>query len=229
MSSQAVPQPGALVDEEQVCELLLIRHGRSADVVPGSDESLDPPLHEWATSQAEALARRLDGKDIAAIYASDLARAVQTAGYLAASRDLDVQQRQDLREVWLGEWERGEFRRRAQARDPEWLAFARSGPVGPRARLRGRRRAADARVGTRDRRDRGAAIAARRSRSSSTAGSSTRTWPRRSRLQPSWFALIENTSVTVVLAGAERRILVVVNDCSHLYDPRGAAPGPLAP
>ena len=46
---------------------------------------------------------------ITAIYASDLARAVQTAGYLAASRDVDVQQREDLREVWLGEWERGEF------------------------------------------------------------------------------------------------------------------------
>ena len=35
----------------------------------------------------------------------------------------------------------------------------------------------------------------------------------------SWFTLIENTSVTVVLAGTERPVLVAVNDCHHLYDP----------
>jgi probable phosphoglycerate mutase len=44
--------------------------------------------------------------------------------------------------------------------------------------------------------------------------------------EPSWFALIENTSVTVVLAGAQRRILVVANDCSHLYDPVVQRPTP---
>jgi len=42
----------------------------------------------------------------------------------------------------------------------------------------------------------------------------------------SWFTLIENTSVTVVLAGAERHVLVAVNDCHHLYDPVVRRPAP---
>jgi broad specificity phosphatase PhoE len=224
MASQAVPQPGALVDEEQVCELLLIRHGRSADVVPGSDESLDPPLHDDGHRQAEALARRLEGKAIAAIYASDLSRAVQTAGYLAMSRDLDVQPRQDLREVWLGEWERGEFRRRAQARDPEWVAFARSGrwdlvpgSEGDDA-LRTRVTRAIDEIAAHHRGETAAVVVhggVINGYLAATFGTTA-----------SWFALIENTSVTVVLAGAERRILVTVNDCSHLYDPVVQRPAP---
>ena len=224
MSSQAVPQPGALVDEEQVCELLLIRHGRSADVVPGSDESLDPPLHDLGHRQAEALARRLDGKDIAAIYASDLARAVQTAGYLSMSRDVEVQQRQDLREVWLGEWERGEFRRRAQTRDPEWLAFARSGRWDLVPGSEG-----DDALRTRVARAIGEIAAHHRGETAVVVvhggvinGYLAATFETTS----SWFALIENTSVTVVLAGAERRILVTVNDCTHLYDPVVQRPAP---
>ena len=224
MSSQAVPQPGALVDEEQVCELLLIRHGRSADVVPGSDESLDPPLHDLGHRQAEALARRLDGKAIAAIYASDLARAVQTAGYLSMSRDVEVQQRQDLREVWLGEWERGEFRRRAQTRDPEWLAFARSGrwdlvpgSEGDDA-LRTRVARAIGEIAAHHRGETVAVVVHGGVINAYLAATFETT--------SSWFALIENTSVTVVLAGAERRILVTVNDCSHLYDPVVQRPAP---
>jgi 2,3-bisphosphoglycerate-dependent phosphoglycerate mutase len=224
VSSQAVPQPGALVDEEQVCELLLIRHGRSADVVPGSDESLDPPLHDVGHRQAEALARRLAPKPIAAIYASDLARAVQTAGYLSASRDLEVQQRQDLREVWLGEWERGEFRLRAQARDPEWLAFAHAGrwDLVPGSEGDDALRARVARaIGEVAAHHRGESVAVVvhggviNAYLAATFGTTS-----------SWFALTENTSVTVVLAGAERRILVTVNDCNHLYDPVVQRPTP---
>lgn len=224
MSSQAVPQPGALVDEEQVCELLLIRHGRSADVIPGSDESLDPPLHDVGHHQAEALARRLHDKEIAAIYASDLARAVQTANYLAASHDLDVQQRQDLREVWLGEWERGEFRRRAQTRDPEWLEFARSGRwdlvPGSEGDDALRTRVARA-IGEIAEHHRGgtAAVVVHGGVINAYLAATLET-------RASWFSLIENTSVTVVLAGAERRILVTVNDCNHLYDPVVQRPAP---
>jgi broad specificity phosphatase PhoE len=224
VSSQAVPQPGALVDEEQVCELLLIRHGRSADVVPGSDESLDPPLHDLGHQQAQALATRLDGKVIAAIYASDLMRAVQTAGYLAMSRDVDVQQRQELREVWLGEWERGEFRRRAQTRDPEWLAFARSGrwdlvpgSEGDDA-LRTRVARAIGEIAAQHRGETVAVVVHGGVINGYLAASFETT--------ASWFALIENTSVTVVLAGATRRILVTVNDCTHLYDPVVERPAP---
>lgn len=224
MASQAVPQPSALVDEEQVCELLLIRHGRSADVVPGSDESLDPPLHDVGHRQAEALARRLEPKPIAAIYSSDLARAVDTAAYLSASRDVEVQQRQDLREVWLGEWERGEFRRRAQARDPEWLAFARAGSwdlvpgsEGDDA-LRTRVERAIGEIGAHHRGETAAVVVHGGVINAYLAATFGMT--------SSWFTLIENTSVTVVLAGAERHVLVAVNDCHHLYDPVVRRPAP---
>src|SRR2546423_6240326 len=128
--SEAVPQPSLLATRDFTTELLLIRHGRSADVVPGSEESLDPPLHEVGRAQAAALAERLADKQIDAIYSSDLKRAVETATPLAAPRGIDVVQRKELREVWLGDWERGEFRRRAGALDPEWLSVAPSRPWG---------------------------------------------------------------------------------------------------
>jgi probable phosphoglycerate mutase len=224
MASQAVPQPGALIEDERLCELLLVRHGRSADVIPGSDESLDPPLHDLGHQQAEALAKRLAGKRIAAIYASDLRRAADTAHYLAEPRALEVQTRPDLREVWLGEWERGEFRRRAHARDPEWLAFARAGSwdlvpgsEGDDA-LRSRVTSALGEIAARHRGEsvvvvvHGGVINAFLA---ATFG-----------MRSSWFALIENTSVTVVLAGVERSILATVNDCGHLYDPALERPSP---
>jgi probable phosphoglycerate mutase len=217
MASQAVPQPGALVEAEQHCELLLIRHGRSADVVPGSDESLDPPLHELGHEQAAALAERLVAKPVAAIYASDLKRAAETAGYVAQVKGLEVQTRQDLREVWLGEWERGEFRRRAQARDPEWMAFARAGrwdmvpgSEGDDA-LRTRVSSALAEIAARHVGESVAVVVhggVINAYLAATFG-----------MESSWFALIENTSVTVVLAGEHRSMLVTVNDCGHLYDP----------
>ena len=63
-STQAVPQPTLRGPEPGECEVLLIRHGRSADVVPGSPESADPALHAVGIEQAAALAARLAGKTI---------------------------------------------------------------------------------------------------------------------------------------------------------------------
>jgi probable phosphoglycerate mutase len=224
MASQAVPQPGSLADLERVCELLLVRHGRSADVVPGSDESLDPPLHELGHQQAQALAARLERKQISAVYASDLQRADTTARYLAEPRGLEVQKLPELREVWLGEWERGEFRRRAHARDPEWLEFARAGrwDLIPGSegddKLRARVRAAidaiaAAHIGE------AVVIVAHGGVINAYLAACLD-------VHRSWFALIENTSVSVVLASPARRVLATVNDCTHLYDPVVQRPAP---
>jgi broad specificity phosphatase PhoE len=60
-------------------EVVLVRHARSADVVPGEPASFDPPLHSEGVAQAEALARRLHPKTLDAVYASDLIRTQQTA------------------------------------------------------------------------------------------------------------------------------------------------------
>ena len=224
MSSQAIPQPGAMTDLSELSVLLLIRHGRSADVVPGSEESLDPPLHDVGVQQADALDARLAELPIDAVYASDLARAVQTATPLAVRRGLEVTQLKDLREVWLGDWERGEFRRRAYIKDPQWLAFARSGrwdavpgSEGDDA-LRERvgrtvNRIAAAHLGQT------VAVVAHGGVINAYLAASYG-------CDRSYFAAIENTSVTAVHVREGLPFVATVNDCHHLYDP---VFGPTAP
>src|SRR5262245_52020132 len=114
-SRAAVPQPTLMEYGSHACELLLIRHGRSADVVPGTEEASDPGLHPDGQRQVEALATRLTPKTLDSVYASHLRRAVETATALAAPRGLEVQTDPDLQEVLLGDWGQGEFRRRAAA------------------------------------------------------------------------------------------------------------------
>jgi probable phosphoglycerate mutase len=215
--SQAVPQPTVIPAWENATELLLIRHGRSADIVPGSVESEDPPLHEEGVAQAAKLAARLAPKRIDAIYSSDLSRAVQTAAPLADQRGLEVPQLPELREVFLGDWERGEFRRRAAERDPQWLAFAESGRWdsipgsegdGPfRARVSG---AIDSIIATHP--GETAAIVCH-------GGVINGYLAELYALDASFFCTIENTSVTVVRVGPHGRVVIAVNDCHHLYDP----------
>jgi probable phosphoglycerate mutase len=217
VSSQAIPQPTALAPAEFATELLLIRHGRSMDVVPGSDESLDPPLAEAGHAQAAALAQRLAPKRIDAVYASDLKRAVSTAEPLVASRGLEVQQRKELREVWLGDWERGEFRRRAHERDPEWMLFAESGrwdlvpgSEGDDA-FRARVQAAIGQI-LADHDGQTVAVVCH-------GGVINAYLAALYDLRPSWWVVIENTSVTHIRAGGGRQLVMGVNDCHHLYDP----------
>ena len=121
--NRPVPQPTELVDHRDSCEVLLIRHGRSADVIPGSTGAGDPPLHADGVRQAALLDERLAGKTIHAVYSSHLQRARQTAAPLAARRNLVTVEFEDLEEVRLGDWANGEFRRRVAERDPEWVAW----------------------------------------------------------------------------------------------------------
>src|SRR4051812_36695863 len=100
-STQAIPQPTLRNADPATVDVLLIRHGRSADVVPGPPESADPPLHEIGRAQAEALAARLAPLQIDGVYSSHLARAVQTAAPLAEQRGLEVGIRPDLEEIRL--------------------------------------------------------------------------------------------------------------------------------
>ena len=213
----AIPQPAVLAPADFRTEILLIRHGRSADVVPGSPESEDPPLSDEGHRQAQALADRLAGKDIDVVVSSDLRRAADTARYLAEPRGLEVVQRQDLREVFLGDWERGEFRRRAASADPDWLRFAEAGrwDLVPgsegddafRSRVRG---AVDELATAHE--GRSIAIAAH-------GGVINAYLAAVFGIDRSFFATIENTSLTILRASGDRRLLVTVNDCTHLYDP----------
>ena len=80
----------------------------------------DPPLHEAGHRQAQQVADRLvsTGENISAIYVTTLQRTVQTARPLATRLGLPLLVEPRLREVSLGEWEGGEYRRRMAERHP---------------------------------------------------------------------------------------------------------------
>ncbi|HKA82435.1 MAG TPA: histidine phosphatase family protein [Acidimicrobiales bacterium] len=98
------------------CELLLVRHGESAPAREGDPFPLvnghgDPPLDPVGHDQAERVAARLAHEPITAIYVSNLRRTAETAAPLAARLGLEPRIDPDLREVYLGEWEGGSFRK----------------------------------------------------------------------------------------------------------------------
>jgi probable phosphoglycerate mutase len=216
-STQAVPQPTLRGPEPDECEVLLIRHGRSADVVPGSPESADPPLHAQGVEQAAALAARLAGKTIHAVYSSQLARACQTAAPLAAARGLPVVEHVDLEEVRLGDWSNGEFRRRAATRDPEWVAWSRTGRwdgiPGGEGDDAFRKRVSGVVAGLVEQHP-GQTIAV-----VAHGGSINAYVAQLLGVHRSLVFTVENTSITSVRIGANGATLVTVNDCHHLYDP----------
>ena len=97
-------------------DLLLIRHGASAPYVDGNAFDLvdghgDPPLSADGVGQAEFVCARLAAAGVNAIYISTLRRTAETAAPLAARLGLTVHVDADLREVHLGEWEGGIFRK----------------------------------------------------------------------------------------------------------------------
>jgi 2,3-bisphosphoglycerate-dependent phosphoglycerate mutase len=112
------PAPGS-------CEILLVRHGESMPMTEGQSFALvdghgDPHLHTDGVAQAEAVAERLTSTSerIAAIYVTKLTRTQQTAAPLARRLGLEPVVDPDLHEVFLGDWEGGEFRRRIADGDP---------------------------------------------------------------------------------------------------------------
>lgn len=97
-------------------ELFLVRHGESAPVVPGveiprRDGHDDPALAPEGREQAERVGQRLADQHIDAIYVSSLRRTQETAAPLAERIGVTPEVEPDLREVYLGEWEGGGFRR----------------------------------------------------------------------------------------------------------------------
>jgi probable phosphoglycerate mutase len=97
-------------------DLLLVRHGASAPYVDGNPFDLadghgDPPLSADGIAQSALVCARLAASGVAAIYVSTLRRTAQTAAPLAAAVGLVPQVEADLREVHLGEWEGGSFRK----------------------------------------------------------------------------------------------------------------------
>jgi probable phosphoglycerate mutase len=104
-------------------ELLLVRHGASADAIEGEDfEILDghgnPPLSPIGREQAELVGARLARQKFDALYVTTLRRTVETAAPLVRLSGLEPVVEPDLREVSLGEWEGGLFRQKVADNDP---------------------------------------------------------------------------------------------------------------
>jgi 2,3-bisphosphoglycerate-dependent phosphoglycerate mutase len=122
MSATSEPteyRQGRFMRPPGACEILLVRHGESAPYRVGTPHPLvdgqgDPPLDPEGERQAVLVADRLisTGEPISAIYVTTMQRTHQTASPLAAALGLTPIVEADLREVHLGEWEGGEYRRR---------------------------------------------------------------------------------------------------------------------
>lgn len=103
------PPPGAT-------DILLVRHGQSQAYVDGAlfeliDGQGDPPLSAEGEAQARRVGARLASAGIDAIYVSTMRRTAQTAAPLAEVLGLTPRPEAGLREVHLGDWEGGPFRK----------------------------------------------------------------------------------------------------------------------
>jgi broad specificity phosphatase PhoE len=86
--------------------IFLIRHG--ATVLTAEDRfagSTDVQLSDVGRGQAARLAERLALEKVAAVYASDMGRTLETARILAEPHKLAVQPNAGLREISHGHWE----------------------------------------------------------------------------------------------------------------------------
>ena len=83
--------------------IILLRHGETTWNVEGRYQGhLDSPLSPRGESQARALALRLAGMKLTALYSSDLGRARQTADAIAKATGQEVRIDPRLRERHLG-------------------------------------------------------------------------------------------------------------------------------
>jgi 2,3-bisphosphoglycerate-dependent phosphoglycerate mutase len=119
--SEEYPQRQFVVPPDAT-EVVLVRHGASAPIRPGEqfptlDGHGDPALAPEGVAQAERVAARLCQERVDAVFVSGLARTVQTAEPFG----LPTTEVPELREIFLGEWEAGEFRMRIANGDPTAL------------------------------------------------------------------------------------------------------------
>jgi broad specificity phosphatase PhoE len=104
MPTSSVCSPTRAVKRSSL--LTLIRHGATAwNASRRFQGRTDVALSEEGRAQARALAARLATERLDAIYASDLIRARETAGIVAAPHGLTVRPDARLREFDFGAWE----------------------------------------------------------------------------------------------------------------------------
>jgi broad specificity phosphatase PhoE len=105
-----------------ITNVLLIRHGQSEGNAAGRlGGHTDTPLSSRGREQAERTARALSSEDFAAIYSSDLPRAVETAMPLVRATGTELQATEAFRERSVGVMEGLTFEE-AAAQHPEQYA-----------------------------------------------------------------------------------------------------------
>ncbi len=100
--------------------LLLIRHGENEYTRTGRMAGRLPDVHlnKKGQEQARELAETLAEAPLAAVYASPLERALETAQIIAEKRELEVNVRPGLVESDIGEWQGVELKKAHKF--PEW-------------------------------------------------------------------------------------------------------------
>ena len=107
----------------------LIRHGQSQFNAMGRVQGhTNSPLTPRGHEQAKATGEALKGREISAVYTSDLLRARETAGEIGSVLGMEPQPVEGLREVSLGEWEGKEIEE-IRATDPLTLELWYSAPM----------------------------------------------------------------------------------------------------
>lgn len=110
--------------------ILLARHGQTDwNAERRWQGHTDRPLTERGRAQAIALAERLVGTRLDAVYASDLRRARETGAVVAERQGVALNTMPELREVDVGSWA-GLTRAEAEARFPEAFERWRQGHTG---------------------------------------------------------------------------------------------------
>lgn len=107
--------------------VFLVRHGshdRLGKVLCGRMDGVS--LSEQGRNEAEAVGRRLEGEGLSAVYASPLARTLETAEPIAGRCRAPLHVDDDLLEIDFGDWTGKSFE--ALHADPAWATwnFARS-------------------------------------------------------------------------------------------------------
>jgi broad specificity phosphatase PhoE/ribonuclease HI len=122
-SEAAAPAAGWQAVTGEPTTLLLLRHGQTAMSVERRFSGHgDPELTPYGVAQAKALAARLDGREVAAVWSSPLRRTLDTALALGLGEPR-VDER--LKETDFGEWEGltfGEIQERHPRALTAWLA-----------------------------------------------------------------------------------------------------------
>ncbi|MDB5889375.1 MAG: phosphoglycerate mutase [Polaromonas sp.] len=132
----------------EATRIIAIRHGETLwNAATRIQGQLDIPLNETGHRQARRLAAALKDEPITAIYASDLARAQQTASYLASELGLAVRPEPAIRERGFGEFEGRTFAEiettlpeqalRWRTRDPDFAPVGGESLIDLRSRVVG--------------------------------------------------------------------------------------------